>query len=208
MQIMIKSKQMDVSPRMRAHIEQKLQRLARLIGEEARLDVTVVDEKTRSAKDRYTVHLELTNVRPLNPMRATASNVNVRTALDLALDKVTTQLGRQKSRHVTAHRLPVSPVKVLSLTRSGNLSGTEEEPFENLELNSTENEEIWSQIMEIRRVETRPMSDQEVISQMEREGLSFYPFINSETNSVNVMYRLADSAGYGLLVPATERVAE
>src|SRR5262245_22712021 len=67
MQITIKSKQMDVSPRMRAHIEQKLQRLGRLVGDEARMDVTVVDEKTRSAKDRYAVHLELTNVRHLNP---------------------------------------------------------------------------------------------------------------------------------------------
>ena len=73
MQITIKSKQMDVSPRMRAHIEQKLQRLGRLVGDEARMDVTVVDEKTRSAKDRYAVHLELTNVRHLNPRRATAS---------------------------------------------------------------------------------------------------------------------------------------
>jgi len=45
------------------------------------------------------------------------------------------------------------------------------------------------------------MGDQEVIAQMEREGLAFYPFFNQGTNSVNVMYRL-DEGGYGLLVPA------
>jgi putative sigma-54 modulation protein len=208
MQITIKSKQMDVSPRMRAHIEQKLRRLSRLVGDEARMDVTVVDEKTRSAQDRYAVHLELTNVRHLNPMRATASNVNVKTALDLVLDKVTAQLGRQKGRHVTAHRLPVSPVQVLSLSRSGGVSGVEETPFEDVMLESGENEEIWSQIMEIRRIETRPMNEQEVIAQMESEELPFYPFINSETNSVNVMYRLTNREGYGLLVPASERVTE
>lgn len=208
MQITIKSKQMDVSPRIRAHIEQKLQRLARLVGEEARMDVTVVDEKTRSARDRYAVHLELTNVRHLNPIRATASNVNVKTALDLVLDKVTAQLGRQKGRYVAAHRLPVSAVQVLALSRSGSVSGMEEEAFEDVTLNAVENEEIWSRIMEIRRVETRPMDDQEVIAQMEREDLSFCPFINSETNSVNVMYRLANGNGYGLLVPSTERIAE
>lgn len=208
MQITIKSKQMEVSPRMRAHIEQKLRRLARLVGDEARMDVTVVDEKTRSAKDRYAVHLELTNVRHLNPIRATVSDVNVKTALDLVLDKVTTQLGRQKGRQTAAHRLPVSPVKVLALSRSGSVSDLEEFAFEDVTLDSADNEEIWSQIQEIRRVETRPMSDQEVIAQMEREGLSFYPFINSETNSVNVMYRLANSDGYGLLVPAMERVTD
>ena len=208
MQITIKSKQMDVSPRMRGHIEQKLQRLSRLVGDEARMDVTVVDEKTRSAQDRYAVHLELTNVRHLNPIRATASNVNVKTALDLVLDKVTAQLGRQKGRHTTAHRLSRSPMQVLALSRSGSLSESEETSFEDVTLDSTENEEIWSRIMEIRRVETKPMDEQEVIAQMEQEGLSFYPFINAETASVNVMYRLPNSDGYGLLVPATERVAE
>lgn len=214
MQITIKGKQIDVSPRMRAHIEQKLTRLLRLVGDEARMNVTVVDEKTRSAKDRYIVHLELSNVRHLSPIRATASNVNVKTALDLVLDKVTAQLGRQKSRHTTAHRLPVSPVQVLALSRSGSLSEIEEASFpeetvfDDMALSATENEEIWSRITEIRRVETRPMAEQEVIAQMEREGLSFYPFINSETDSVNVMYRLATGEGYGLLVPATERVAE
>lgn len=208
MQITIKSKQMEVSPRIRKHIEQKLQRLSRLVGDEARADVTVVDEKTRSAKDRYAVHLAFTNIRHVNPIRATATDVNVMTALDGALDKVTAQLGRQKSRHASAHRLPVSPVQVLALSRSGSVSGGEEPSAEEVALNASENEEIWSQIMEIRRVETKPMSDQQVIARMEQENLSFCPFINAETNTVNVMYRLPDGEGYGLLVPALEQIAE
>lgn len=206
MQITIKSKQMEVSPRIRKHIEQKLQRLSRLVGDEARADVTVVDEKTRSARDRYAVHLAFTNIRHVNSIRATATDVNVMTALDVALDKVTAQLGRQKSRHASAHRLPVSPVQVLALSRSGNVSG--EPSTEEVALNASENEEIWSQIMEIRRVETKPMSDQQVIARMERENLSFCPFINAETSTVNVMYRLSDGDGYGLLVPALEQIAE
>lgn len=205
MQIMIKSKQMDVSPRMRAHIEQKLQRLARLLGD-ARVDVTVVDEKTRSAKDRYAVHLEISNLRHLNPIRATASDINVKTALDRVLDKVTSQLGRQRSRYASAQRLPISPIKVLALSRSGGVSSEQELAAGEDALSETENEEIWSQIMEIRRVQTTAMNEQEVIARMEQEGLSFYPFINSETSSVNVMYRLTSSQGYGLLVPAMEQV--
>ncbi len=207
MQITIKSKQMDISAGIRAHIEQKLQRLARLVGDEARMDVTVVDEKTRSAQDRYAVHLACTNVRHVNAIHATATSVNVKTALDLVLDKVSTQLGRQKGRHTTAHRLPVSPVQVLSLSRAGNVSGTEEMASAEA-LNTADNEEIWSQIKEIQRVETIPMSDQEVIARMEQEHLTFCPFINAETRSVNVMYRLGDEQGYGLLVPTMEQVAE
>ena len=205
MQITITGKQMDVSPRVRAQIEQKLQRLSRLVGE-ARVDVTVTDEKTRSAKDRYAVRLEISNVRRLNPILATASDINVKTAFDVALDKVTAQLGRQKERHASAHRLPASPVQELALSRSGNVTGMEGASSEDEALSAAENEEIWSQIMEIRQVATKAMSGPEVIARMEKEDLAFCPFINSETNSVNVMYRLNNGEGYGLLVPATEQV--
>lgn len=200
MQITITSKQMEVPTRIRARIEQKLQRLARLLGDEARVEVTASDEKTRSAKERYAVHLEFSNI-PYS-IRAAAKDVNVLTALDGALDKVTAQVSRQKGRQTTAHRLPVSPVKVLALSREGSVSGQEESPIDDGMLSSTENEEIWSQIQEIRRIQTRPMGEQEVIDHMSAEGLPFYPFFNDETKSVNVMYRLEGSQGYGLLVPA------
>ena len=204
MQITIKSKQMEVPTRIRAHIEQKIQRLTRLIGDEARVEVTVSDEKTRSAKDRYSVHLEFSNI-PYS-VRGVATDINVKSALDAVLDKVTTQLSRQKGRHTAAHRLPTSPVKVLALSRSGNVSDTQEATADGSALDSAENEEIWSQVMEIRRVETKPMGQQEVIEHMDAEGLSFYPFFNTETNSINVMYRLSNGQGYGLLLPATEQV--
>ena len=64
----------------------------------------------------------------------------------------------------------------------------------------THNEEIWSRVVEIRRVPTKPMGDQEVIAQMETLGLTFLPFFNEATDKVNVMYRLG-KGGYGLLVP-------
>ncbi len=74
-------------------------------------------------------------------------------------------------------------------------------------LEEERNEEIWSQVMEIRRIATRPMTDSEVIAQMEAHHLDFYPFFNQETGSVNVIYRLPEG-GYGLLVPALEGVTE
>lgn len=204
MQITIKCKQMEISTRIRTHIEQKLQRLTRLAGDEARVEVMVADEKTRSSRDRYSVRLEFSNI-PYS-IRSAATAVNVTTALDVVLSKVTTQLSRQKGRHTTAHRLAESPVKILALSREGVVSGTTIENGHTNSLGSEENEEIWSQVMEIRRVQTKPMGEQEVIEHMNEAGLSFYPFFNGETNSVNVMYRLANNQGYGLLVPAMEQV--
>jgi putative sigma-54 modulation protein len=209
-QIIIKGKQTEVQPRLREHIERKVQKLSRLVDSNARIEVTVSEEQTRSAQDRYTVQLALSN--NSHPIHSEASAANANIALDMLLDKVTTQLGRHKDRQTSTRRHRTPPVKVLSLSRSGGLSSIEEESVEESEqvtvpITEERNEEIWSGIMEIRRIETKPMSDQEVIAEMETQGLSFYPFFNEETRSVNVMYRL-DGGGYGLLLPALEQVTE
>jgi len=215
MQIIIKGKQMEVQPRLRQHIESKVQRLSRLVGPNARIEVTVLEEQTRSARDRYTVQLALSN--SSHPIHSEVSAVNANMALDLVLDKVTAQLGRRKDRQTSSRRHSTSPVEALSLSPSGSVSSIEEENVEKSDqltppvteesVTEERNEEIWSKIIEIRRIHTRPMNDQEVIAEMEAHGLSFYPFYNQETNSINVMYRL-DSGGYGLLIPTLEQVTD
>ena len=209
MQIIIKGRQIQVTPQMRQRIERKVQRLSRLVHDDSRVEVTVTEEQTRSSNDRYSVQLALSTAS--HPIHSEVSAINVHTALDLVLDKVVTQLGRQKDRQTKARRHHVVPEKTLSLSRSGRLgtldiSPDEEELDETLNqslppLEEEQNEAIWSRIVEIRRLPTRPMTDQEVIAQMENDKLAFCPFFNQETNSVNVMYRL-DNGGYGLLVPA------
>src|SRR5690349_7825413 len=176
MQIIIKGKQMEVTPQLRQRIERKVQRLARFVHDAARVEVTVAEERTRSAKDRYSVHLALSG--NSSPIYSEVSALNASTALDLVLDKVVTQLGRQKDRYTTRKRHHTPPVKVLTLSRSGTLSLLEEEQSDteldaafsiaSIEgsdlLEEQENEQIWSRITEIRRLPTKPMSDQEVIA--------------------------------------------
>jgi len=70
-------------------------------------------------------------------------------------------------------------------------------------ISSKQNEEIWSRVVEIRRMPTKPMDDQEVIAQMETLGLTFVPFFNEATNSVHMTYRL-DKGGHVLLVPESD----
>jgi putative sigma-54 modulation protein len=219
MQIIITSRQMELTPRLRQHIERKVQRLSRLVDTNTRVEVIIAEERTRSARDRYTVQLALAS--GSYPIRSEVSAVNANVALDLALDKITTQLGRKKDRQKSAQRHRAPAMKILSLSRSGKLSALAElrssdDEQSNQELTDVNtgqqvtpaiseerNEEIWSRVLEIRHIQTKPMDDQQAITQMEALGLSFYPFFNEATNSVNVMYRL-DTGGYGLLVPALD----
>jgi len=216
MQIIIKGKQMELTPRLRQIIERKVQRLARLVDDGVRVEVTVAEAQTRSARDRYSVQIALAYT--AHPVRSEVSAINANMALDLVLDKVITQLGRQKDRQTTTLRHRTPPMKVLSLSRSGSLSpieareespatesteSTGEQAKTSSSISGEQNEVIWSRVLEIRRVPTKPMCDQEVIAQMETLGLSFFPFFNEATGNVNVMYRL-DKGGYGLLVPELE----
>lgn len=203
MQIIIKGRQMQVTPELRQRIERKVQRLSRLLDGNARIEVTVSEEHTRSARDRFSVQLAALSGHA-NPIHSEVSALNASTALDLVLDKVVTQIGRQKQKQTTVRRHKTA--RVLSLSRSGSLAvldqEKDEEEFENT-VAEEHNEEIWSRVMEIRRLPTKPMNDQEVIAEMEKSQAAFYPFFNEETNSVNVMYRLEDG-GYGLLVPTLD----
>ncbi len=210
MQVIIKSRQMPITTQLRQQIERKVHRLSRLVDEDTRVEVTVTEGKTRSASDRYSMQLALSG--NIHPIHSEVSAVSATAALDLVIDKVVTQLGRQKDRQTTVRRHHTIPIKVQTLSRSGLLTSLEEEEEEqeaevSLTANSVEevrNEEIWSRVMEIRRSPTKPMTDQEAITQMEKDGSSFYPFFNEESDSINVMYKL-DDGGYGILVPVMEK---
>ncbi|MBX5450596.1 MAG: ribosome-associated translation inhibitor RaiA, partial [Thermogemmatispora sp.] len=128
MQIIIKGKQMEVLPRLRQHIERKAHKLTRLISPRnnaARLEVTIAEEHTRSAQDRYTVQILLAGTTPMLRSEVSASKATV--AFDQALSKLLAQFCRQKDRLTTARRHQRLPIKVLALARSGKLSTLEEE---------------------------------------------------------------------------------
>src|SRR5436309_10585142 len=148
MQIIIKGKQMEVTPRLRQIIERKVQRLARLVDEETRVEVTVTEAQTRSARDHFSVQIALAHA--AHPVHSEVRAVNANMALDLVLDKVVTQLGRHKDRHTSTIRRHHSPAKVLSLSRSGDLLPLEDQEEEGTtarhdaaSIDNERNEEIW-----------------------------------------------------------------
>lgn len=219
MQIVIKGKQFEITPRLHQMIERKTKRLSRLVDDDTRVEVTVTEGQTRSARDRYTVQLAIPH--GSHAIRSEVSAASINEALDVVLDKVVKQLGRQKDRQTTTIRHHTPPIRVLSLSRTGALSSVEEQEAETVgartksakgakatlqsvsSLGSERNEEVWSSLLEIRRVSTKPMNHEEVIAQMEALNLSFLPFYNEATDTVHVMYRL-DKGGYGLLLPELE----
>lgn len=175
MELSIFARNMEVTPRLREHVEMKVGRLDRYLPSinEARVDLTV--ENTRRAAHRQVA--QLTVRVPGTILRAEERNQDMFAAIDAVLDKMYRQIARYKGRrqdrwHAVVESLPVE---------------------ESLEENEGE-------IVRVKRFEVRPMMPEEAIEQMELLGHLFYVFLNADEDGINVVYK-RDDGDYGLLQP-------
>ncbi len=176
MEVSIFARNMEVNPRMREYVEQKVEKLDRYLPliEEARVDLKV--ENTRSAA--HSQIAQLTVWVPGTILRAEERTGDMFASIDTVLDKMYRQIARYKGKrqnrwHATVEELPV------------------EEPAE----------EIGGEIVRVKRFELRPMMPEEAVEQMDLLGHHFYVFLNADEGAINVVYR-RDDGNYGLLQPA------
>ncbi len=175
MDVSIYAKNLEVTPRLREHVERKVGKLDRYLPsiDEARVDLAV--EKTRSANDGQVAQLTVRARGTI--LRAEERSQDIFTSIDTVMDKMYRQIARYKGRrqdrwHAAVDELPI------------------EEPVE-----STEGE-----IVRIKRFELRPMGREEAIEQMELLGHHFYVFLDVDEDAINVVYKRKDG-NYGLLQP-------
>lgn len=178
MEILIKSRNVEVSEQLRTQIEKKVSKLERFLPtiDEARVELTV--QKTKSAGDRHVVQLTLRANGAI--LRAEERTSDLYTSLDTALEKITRQIEHYKGRHYRSH----------SRTLGGPVS-SEPAPVE---------PEQPDLVVRTKVFQTRPMSVEEAIEQMELLGHDFFVFFDASTKAFSVIYRRQDG-GYGLLLP-------
>jgi len=166
---------MEVNPRLREYVEQKVEKLDRYLPsiEEARVDLAV--ENTRSTAHRQIA--QLTVRVPGTILRAEERTGDIFASIDAVLDKMYRQIARYKGKrqnrwHAATEELPI------------------EEPVEEPE----------GEIVRVKRFELRPMMPEEAVEQMDLLGHRFYVFLNADEGAINVVYRRNDG-NYGLLQP-------
>jgi putative sigma-54 modulation protein len=175
MDVSIFARNMQVTPRLRDYVEEKVEKLDRYLPtiDEARIDMTV--ENTRSASHRQVAQLTVRTRGTI--LRAEERTQDMFASIDAVLDKMYRQIARYKGKrrdrwHSASETLPI------------------EEPVD----------ETGGEIVRVKRFDVRPMSQEEAIEQMELLGHSFYIFLNADEDALNVVYRRADG-NYGLLQP-------
>ena len=179
MAIVVKGKNLDVSDALRDYVERKIERLDRYLTniDEARVDLTVAHAK--SAQDRQVAQITLRGSNGM-VLRSEERSSDMRASIDAALDKMSRQIRRYKGKHWQSHARPQAEEAEI----------IEEE----------ETTEPGDEIVRIKRFQTRPMTVEEAIEQMELLGHDFFVFYNAPSNDFNVIYRRRDG-GYGLLQP-------
>ena len=192
MEIVVKSRHMDVSDRFRSHVEEKLTRLEKHDHRIIRVEVEVDKERNPRQSDRA-VRIQLTAISKGPVVRAEAAAEDKMAALDMAVDKMATQMRRAADRR-RVHRGRHTPVSV-----GQALAGIEPEP--NGVAPAEQGEETKRHVGPITvmgdgplvvREKTHPadpMTLDQALYEMELVGHDFFLFVDKESERPSVVYR-------------------
>lgn len=183
MEILIHSRNMEVSDRLQDYVEKKTTRLDRYMPDLVDVRVDLAEENTRSAVERHVAQITIRDRRG-TILRAEERSNDMFSSVDAVVDKLYRQINRYRGK------------------RRQNRRGNGESDFDPLPLEEEylEDEEGQHEIVRRKRFPLQPMSPQEAIDQMELLGHDFFLFFNPEEDSVNVVYKRHDG-DYGLLLP-------
>jgi putative sigma-54 modulation protein len=180
MELNIKGKNIEVTDRLRDHVQRKIGKLDRYLPTitEAWVELTV--EGARAAQDRQVCQVTIRSNGVI--LRAEERADDMFTAIDTVLDRMYRKIARYKGRRADRWRGAGVNVEPLPIE-------TEQEA-----------DETPAAIVRRKRFQMTPMLPEEAVEQMELLGHDFFVFFNPEEGQTNVLYRRKDGT-YGLLQP-------
>ena len=174
METKIHGDKMKVTQSMKDYIEKKIVRLEKYLKnyEDVRANVIV-----RVKNNEQIVEITI----PLNNLilRSEESKEDFYAAVDISIDKLERQIRKNKTRLTT---------KKQKTNYDFDFSGVE----------LTEDEKEESKVTRRKKIEIKPMSEEEAIIQMELLGHQFYLYKDSETMKPTLVYKRKDDQ-YGVI---------
>jgi putative sigma-54 modulation protein len=182
MDIVVRGKNVDVSPRLRKLAREKLTKVSRFTHDATRVEVDFSELRNRRIADNQVcdviVHLKR------NFVKAHAAASDPAVALDLVMDKVEHQVSRIKEKRVTRSHAG---------RRHRAAPSVEPEPLSDTAPDGEDEEtRLADRIVREKRFTMKPMGPEEAALQMELLGRDFFLFTNSENGHAAVIYRRRD----------------
>jgi ribosomal subunit interface protein len=170
MEINIRGEKIEITSAMKEYAEEKFEKLTRYIKDD---DITVnALFKLRGPKQKIEVTIPLKTA----TLRVEEEGQDFYATVDTALDKLERQIRKNKTR--------LEKAKVVDKIDMSYFDMDEEE-----------NEE---KIVKRKKIDVKPMDEEEAILQMELLGHDFFFFKNADTNKTAVIYKRKDGA-YGII---------
>ena len=166
MKILIKGKNVQVTPALREYVEKRIGKITRYFeGELKDATVTLVVEK-----DMQRVEVSI----PLNGyiLRGEEETMDMYTSIDNVVDK----LERQVRKYKTRMNRKIKNLSIKDLAPETNTVAVKEEVDE-------------PKVVKTKRFAVKPMHVDEAILQMELLGHNFFVFLDANTEEVNVLYK-------------------
>lgn len=178
MQLTVKGRHMDVPPAVRDYAEEKVGRVAKILNSMLMSgEVELYTEGNRSVEKAQVA--EVTMYTKGHVIRARESAHDLFAAIDLASDKLESQVRRFKDKMVDRHTAGQP-----SMAAAAEIPDQPNEPE--------------PAIVKTKRLSSKPMSTDEAILQMELLGHDFFVFRSTDTEDTSVLYRRKDG-DYGLI---------
>ena len=170
----IRGDKLVVTDAIKSYVKEKLAKLDKYFDDPASMEAHVL---LRSKNNKDTI--EVTIPAKGFTLRAEESNADLYAAIDLVTDILERQIRKNKTR--LNNRKNIQP----------------EIPFAFVESDDNTEEET-SQIVKRKTVESKPMSEEEAILQMELLGHDFFVYKDADEECIAVLYKRKDN-NYGII---------
>ncbi len=173
MEIIIHGDKLKITDAMKDYIEEKLEKLNKYLENSDNVRATVI-VKVKNHEQRVEITI------PLKAfiLRSEEAKDDFYAAVDKTIDKLERQIRKNKTRIMS---------KQIKTNRDFVVSAF-----------SDEDASDDKRILKRKKVEVKPMNEEEAILQMELLGHQFYMYKDSETNQVAVVYKRTDG-NYGII---------
>lgn len=173
MNVTILGKDIPATEAIKDYVEKKLERLVKYFGEEFDVSVTLRTERNEQIA-------EMTVKTITGTYRAVTAHNDLYASIDKDIDIVEGQVRKMKTKKDKANK---------------------EDSIKNLPVDVKEIE-TEGEIIKTVYYDLKPMTPEDAILKLqEKPADRFITFINSETNKVNVLFKMKDNKNFGIVEP-------
>lgn len=179
MKVIVTGKNLSINDKVKEYLEEKITKFDKYFRSD--LEIHATFSHRRSQNKNFQI-VEITIPMKMGGIfRVQEESEDMLVSVDLAVDKLQTQIGKHKTRLEKRYK------------------GHDTIRFEQIPM-VQESEEGKLDIVKTKKFPIKPMDPEEAVLQMEMLGHDFYVFRNGETDEVNIVYARKDGK-YGLIEP-------